>query len=205
MSLISLNNEHLSSSVYNTNKISDFSITDSSILAVTVSSIKVSHNVNNSISPVITQKLLSSTARTNSTSIPEPKIQNKNTEQIIYMQPVDNAYGKTSQLWFGEKKFITKFDKRRKNLEAYKTRENLNDCRNIIAEIELKLVCKKDILKGKFCEPEMRFLQESYSNSIYPNNNSALADKDDYNNIIVTLKYLKIVKKEMTWIIPLKL
>ena len=98
MSLISLNNEHLSSSVYNTNKISDFSITDSSIPAVTVSSIKVSHNVNNSISPVITQKLLSSTARTNSTSIPEPKIQNKNTEQIIYMQPVDNAYGKTSQL-----------------------------------------------------------------------------------------------------------
>ena len=98
MSLISLNNEHLSSSVYNTNKISDFSITDSSIPAVTVSSIKVSHNVNNSISPVITQKLLSSTARTNSTSIPEPKIQNKNTEQIIYMQPVDIAYGKTSQL-----------------------------------------------------------------------------------------------------------
>ena len=54
MSLISLNNEHLSNSLNNTNnKTSDFSITESSILPVTVSSSEVSHNVNNSTSPVI--------------------------------------------------------------------------------------------------------------------------------------------------------
>ena len=59
MSLISLNNEHLSSSLNNTNsKTSDFSITESSIDAVTVSSIEVSHNMDNSISPVFAQKLL---------------------------------------------------------------------------------------------------------------------------------------------------
>ena len=80
MSLISLNNEHLSNSLNNTNnKTSDFSITESSIPAVTVSSSEVSHHVNNSISPVIAQKLLNSTPKTNLTSTSEPKIQNKNT------------------------------------------------------------------------------------------------------------------------------
>ena len=80
MSLISLNNEHLSNSLNNTNnKTSDFSITESSIPAVTVSSSEASHHVNNSISPVIAQKLLNSTPKTNLTSTPEPKIQNKNT------------------------------------------------------------------------------------------------------------------------------
>ena len=43
----------------------------------------------------------------------------------------------------------------------------------------------------------MKFLQESESNSIYPNADSALADKDEYNNIINKLRYLKIVKKEI--------
>ena len=68
MSLISLKHEYLSSSLNNTNKTSDFSITESSIPAVAISSIAVSHIVNNSISPVIAQKLLNSTPRTNLTS-----------------------------------------------------------------------------------------------------------------------------------------
>ena len=54
---------------------------------------------------------------------------------------------------------------------------------------------QEDTLKGKLRELEMKFLQEE-SDSIYPNNGSALADKDEYNNIINTLKYLKIVEKE---------
>ena len=62
---------------------------------------------------------------------------------------------------------------------------------------------QEDTLKGKLRELEMNFLQES--DSIYPNNGSALADKDEYNNIINTLKYLKIVEKESIWIIHLKL
>ena len=45
----------------------------------------------------------------------------------------------------------------------------------------------------------MKFLHESDSNSIYPNNDSALAEKDEYNNIINTLKYLKVGKKEMIY------
>ena len=170
MSLISLNNAHLSSSLNNTNsKTSDFSITESSIAAVTVPSIEVSPNMDNSISPVTAQKLLNSTPKTNITLTPEPKIQHKNTEQIIYMQPVENTYGKTSQYLkkiFGEKNFITKFDKLRKKLKAHKTCENLDKYRGIIAEIEVKLLCKEDILKGKLCELEMKFLQESDSNSI---------------------------------------
>ena len=75
MSLISLNNQHWSSSLNNNNKKSDFSITDSSISVVTVSTIEVSHNVNNSVSPVIAPKLLISTPRTNLTSTIEPKTQ----------------------------------------------------------------------------------------------------------------------------------
>ena len=201
MSLISLNNEHLSSSLNNTiSKTCDFSIPESSIDAVTVSSIEVSHNMDNSISPVIAQKLLNSTSKTNLTSTPEPKIQHKNTEQIIYMQPVENTYGKTSQYLkkiFGEKNFLTKFDKLRKNLKAHKTCENLDEYRSIIAEIEVKLLCKEDILNGKLRELEIKFLQESDSNIICPNAGSALADKDEYNNIINKLKYLKIVKKEI--------
>ena len=196
-----MNNEHLSSSLNKTNsKTSDFSITESSIAAVTVASIEVSPNMDNSISPVIAQNLLNSTPKTNVTSTPEPKIQHKNTKQIICMQPVENTYGKTSQYLrkiFGEKNFITKFDKLRKKLKAHKTCENLDEYRSIIAEIKVKLLCKEAILKGKLCELEMKFLQESDSNSIYPNDGSVLADKDEYNNIINKLKYLKIVKKEI--------
>ena len=53
------------------------------------------------------------------------------------------------------------------------------------------------MLNGKLRELEIKFLQESDSNSICPNAGSALADKDEYNNIINKLKYLKIVKKEI--------
>ena len=201
MSLISLNNEHLSNSLNNTNnKTSDFSITESSIPKVTVSYSELSHDVNNSISPVIAQRLLNSTPKTNLTSTPEPKIQYKNTEEIIYMQPIENTYGKTSQYLikiFGEKNFIAKFDRLRKYLKAPKTRENLGNYRSIIAEIEVKLSCNEDTLKGILRELEMKFHQESDSNSIYPNADSVLADKDEYNNIIDKLKYLKIVKKEL--------
>ena len=85
MSLISLNNEHLSNLLDNTNnKTSDFSIIESSIPAVTVSSSKVSHDVNNSISPVIAQKLLNSTPKTNLTLTTEPKTQYKNTANYIH-------------------------------------------------------------------------------------------------------------------------
>ena len=48
----------------------------------------------------------------------------------------------------------------------------------------MKPSCKEDILKSKLRELEMRFLQESDSNSIDPNADSAFADKDEYNNII---------------------
>ena len=116
------------------------------------------------------------------------------------MQPVKNTYRKTSKCLikiYGEKNFITKFDKLRKNLKTCKTRESFNDYRSIIAEIEVKLLCKEDTLKGKSHELEVKFHQESDSNSIYPNSSSALADKDEYNNIINKLKYLKIVKKEI--------
>ena len=48
----------------------------------------------------------------------------------------------------------------------------------------------------------MKFLQESNSNSIYPNADSA--DKDEYNNIINKSKYPKKVRKEVIWFIALK-
>ena len=83
-----------------------------------------------------------------------------------------------------------------KNLKVHKTRENLDNYWSIIAEIEVKLSCKEDISKGKLCELEMKVLEESDSSSIYRNAESARADKDEYNNIINKLKYLKIVKKE---------
>ena len=41
----------------------------------------------------------------------------------------------------------------------------------------------------------MKSLQESDSNSMYPNAASAFVDIDEYNNITNKLKYLKIVKK----------
>ena len=116
------------------------------------------------------------------------------------MQPVKNTYRKASKYLikiYGEKNFIKKFEKLRKNLKTRKTRESFDDYRSIIAEIEVKLVCKEGTLKGKSHELEVKFHQESDSNSIYPNNGRALADKDEYNNIINKLKYLKIVKKEI--------
>ena len=93
----------------------------------------------------------------------------------------------------------------KKNLKVHKTRENLDNYRSIIAEIEVKLSCKEDTSKGKLCELETKALEESDSNSIYPNAESARADKAEYNNIINKLKYLKIVKKEFIWFVALKL
>ena len=85
MSLISLNNEHLSNLLDKTNnKTSDFSIIESSIPAVTVSSSEVSHDVNNSISLVTAQKLLNSTPKTSLNLTPEPKTQYKNTTNYIH-------------------------------------------------------------------------------------------------------------------------
>ena len=121
--------------------------------------------MHNFISRVIAQKLLNSTPKTNLTATPEPKIQNKNTANYIHAA-IRNTYGKTSQYLikiFGERNFITKFDRLRKNLKAHKTRENLENYRSIIAGIEVKLSCKEDILKGKLHELEMKFLQESNS------------------------------------------
>ena len=85
MSLISLNNEHLSTFLNKKkNKTSYFSITEGSITAITVSSIKVKQNVNKSISPVIPPKLIKTTPKRSLNATPEPRIQHKQKEQIIY-------------------------------------------------------------------------------------------------------------------------
>ena len=58
MSLISLSNEHWSSSLNNANnKTSDFTITENSVPTAIVSSIEVLHNENNSIFPVIAKNI----------------------------------------------------------------------------------------------------------------------------------------------------
>ena len=101
------------------------------------------------------------------------------------MQPIEITYETFSQYLikiFVEKNFVDR---------------NLANYRRIIADVEVRLSSKVDPLKGKLRELEMKFLQESESNSIYPNADSALADKDEYNNIINKLRYLKIVKKEI--------
>ena len=75
------------------------------------------------------------------------------------MQPIENSYGKTSQYLikiFGEKNFIPKCDRLRKNLKEHKTRENLDNYRSITVEIEVKRSCKVDILKGKLHDLEMK-------------------------------------------------
>ena len=75
----------------------------------------------------------------------------KNIKQIIYVQPVENTYGKTLQYLkkiFDEKNVITKFHKQTKKLKAHKTRENHDNYWSIIADIEVKLVCKENTLKG---------------------------------------------------------
>ena len=68
------------------------------------------------------------------------------------MQPEENTYGKTSQYLlkiFGEKNFITKFDRLRENLKAHKTCENLDNYRSIIAEIEVKTFMQGGYIKRK--------------------------------------------------------
>ena len=119
--------------------------------------------MNNSISPVIAQKLLNSTPKTNLASTPEPKIRYKNTQKMIYIQPIENTYGKTSHNLmkiFREKNFITKFDWLKINLKARKTLENLDNYKSIIAEIEVKLSGKEDILKGKLYELDRSSFKE---------------------------------------------
>ena len=83
------------------------------------------------------------------------------------MQPIEITYETFSQYLikiFVEKNFVDR---------------NLVNYRRIIADVEVKLSSKVDSLKGKLRELEMKFLQESESNCIYPNADSALADKDE--------------------------
>ena len=161
------------------NKTSYFSITEGSIIAITVSSIKVKQNVNKSISPVIPPKLIKTTSKRSLNATPEPRIKHKQTEQIIYdVQAPSRKYlwrnftKSDKNIWW-KKNFITNFDKVRTKLKASKTSENLEDHRNVNAEIELKPICREDTLKVKLHELEMKFLQETDSNSIYANTGSA--------------------------------
>ena len=88
------------------------------------------------------------------TSTPAPKTQKLHCKNpIISIKPITEnheTYSNTTKdliKIFGEQEYILEYDKRRKMLKSKKDNENLARYRDIIAQIQVKIVCEDDHLK----------------------------------------------------------
>ena len=96
---------------------------------------------------------------------------------------------------FDEQEYILECDKRRKMLKSNKNNENLARYRDIIAQIEVKIVCEEDNLKNKLKNLELTFLKNSNNTTIQPYCSSSNGDKTLYDSIIQKLQHIKVIRK----------
>ena len=96
---------------------------------------------------------------------------------------------------FGEQEYILEYDKRRKMLKSNKSNENLARYRDIIAQIEVKIVCEEDNLKKELKNLELIFLKDSKNTSIQPHCSSSNGDRTLYDSIIQKLQHIKVIRK----------
>ena len=82
-------------------------------------------------------------------------------------------------------------------LKSNKNNENLARYKDIIAQIEVKIVCEEDHLKKELKNLELIFLKDSNNTTIQPNYSSSNGDKTLYDSIIQKLKHIKVIKKSI--------
>ena len=100
-----------------------------------------------------------------STSTPAPKTQKLHCKNpIISIKPITEKHETFSNTTkglikiSGEQEYNLEYDKRRKKLKSNKSNENLARYRDIIAQIEVKIVCEEDNLK-KIKKPWTEFFK----------------------------------------------
>ena len=80
-------------------------------------------------------------------------------------------------------------------LTSNKNNENLARYRDIIAQIEVKILCEEDNLKIELNNLELTFLKDSNNPPIQPYCYSSSGDKTLYDNIIEKLQHIKVITK----------
>ena len=136
------------------------------------------------------------------TSTPAPKTQKLHCKNpIISIKPITEnreTFSNTTKgliKIFGEKEYVLEYDKGRKKLKSNKNNENLARYRDIIAQIEVKIVCEEDNLKNKLKNLELTFLKNSNNTTIQPYCSSSNGDKTLYDSIIQKLQHIKVIRK----------
>ena len=87
---------------------------------------------------------------------------------------------------FGEQGYILEYDIRRKMLKSKKNNENFGRHRDVIAQIEVKIVCEEDNLKKELKNLGLIFYKDQH------NTNTTI---QPYDNIIQTLHHIKVIRK----------
>ena len=142
----------------------DFSTIESSISENKISNVPLTDTHNNSLTDTVDCKLFWKGDLT-LTSTPAPKTQKMHCKNpIISIKPITEnhktAFSNTTKRLiklFGEQEYILEYDKRRKMLKSNKSNETLARYRDIIAQIEVKIVCEEDNLKKELRNFELIF------------------------------------------------
>ena len=152
--------------------IPDFSITESSISESKALNVPLTDTHNNSLIDTVDCNLFQKGDLT-LTSTPPPNTQKLHCKNpIISIKPIIGNYETFSNTTkgllkiFGEQEYILECDKSRKMLTSNKNNENLARYRDIIAQIEVKIVCEEDNLKKELKNLELTFLKDSNNTTI---------------------------------------
>ena len=181
----------------------DFSIIESSISENKALNVPLTDAHNNSLIDTVDCNLFQK-GELILTSTPAPKTQKLHCKNpIISIKPITENHETFSNTTkglikiFGEQEYILEYDKRRKMLKSNKNNENLARYKDIIAQIEVKIVCEEDHLKKELKNLELIFLKDSNNTTIQPNYSSSNGDKTLYDSIIQKLKHIKVIKKSI--------
>ena len=181
--------------------IPDFSIIESSISESKAMNVPLTDTHNNSLIDTVDCNLFQKCDLTLTTT-PAPKTQKLHCKNpIISIKPITENHETFSNTAkglikiFGEQKYILEYDKRRKKLKSNKNNENLARYRDIIAQIEVKIVCEEDNLKKELKNLKLTFLKDSNNTTIQPYCSSSNGDKTLYDSIIQKLQHIAVIRK----------
>ena len=82
-----------------------------------------------------------------------------------------------------------------------KNNENLARYRDIIAQIEVKILCEEDNLKKELKKPWTDFFKRQNNASMQPKCSFSNGDRTFYDGIIQKLQHIKVIGKAIIWVI----
>lgn len=93
---------------------------------------------------------------------------------------------------FGSQKFVLDYSHRRKSVKLKPSLDNVNNYKDSLAILEVKILCKEDELKNQLKKMELANLTDNESLSLLP----ALPNLK-FDEILELLKYIKILKSSI--------